>query len=512
MRTSIALASVLASCLGTGSLSAQGSFDLDKATDGRLAFVAGFNFTNAPAASTLLFMSSVTSGPIPLSIVDPADSRSLAVGLELAALWFTVPTGTGNGQVGLPTPADPALAGALMNFQALTAPGTSLVLGALSNPVTQQLGLAGTPIALPRNLVIGRALSQSFRVGRDIMLAGGGRGSLLGATGLASTERYDGRRMTVASGATMTTPRALAFSATLSDGRVLICGGVDATGVVLASAEIYNPATNTFTATGSMTVARAAFDGTILANGKVMVAGGTTNLADAVQALTNAQDTVEVYDPATGVWTRVASMADRLLAPDLTLLANGNVLLSGGFDVNSFLGLPLPVGSITTCRRYNPTTNAWSSAAPMNASRGAHGINTVRLPDGRVLVTGGASSGPDLTQASSIANAELYNPTTNTWTALANMATPRAIHSVTLTLDGRVVVAGGAGGTFTAPVETASAQVLDPASNTWSPLSNLTTPRAGHAALTTDDGLVVLLGGQTGGGATSLSSIETIRP
>ena len=511
MRSHSALAPALV-LLTAAALHAQGSFALDKSTDGRLAFVAGFDFAGAPAASTLLFMTSSTSGPIPLSIVDPADTRSLSVGLELAPLWFTASTGTGSGQVGLPTPNDASLAGLMLNFQGLTVPGTSLVFGALSNRVTQQLGLAGTPVALPRNLVTGRALAQAFRVGRDVMLAGGGQGSLLGATGLASTERYDFRGMTVASGPSMTTPRALAFSARLTDGRVLVCGGVDATGVVLSSAEIYDPATNAFTPTGSMTVARAAFDGTILAGGRVMVAGGTTTFVDAVAALSNAQDTVEIWNPANGTWTRVASMADRLLAPDLTLLTNGVVLLSGGFDVNSLFGFPIPVGSITTCRRYDPTTNAWSSAASMYASRGAHGLNTVRLADGRVLVTGGASSGPDLTQAASIASAEVYNPTTNSWLSLPAMATPRAIHTATVTLAGTVVIAGGAGGTLTVPVETGSVQLFDPATNAWSTLGNLVAARAGHAGALTDDGLIVLFGGQSGGGTTSLNSLETIRP
>ncbi|MBI5852477.1 MAG: hypothetical protein HZB39_15805 [Planctomycetes bacterium] len=512
MRSHSAFVPSLAVLFTTAALSAQGSFALDKTTDGRLAFVVGFDFAGAPAGSTLLFMTSSTSGPIPLSIVDPADPRALSVGLELAPLWFTVPTGTGSGQVGLPTPNDASLAGLMLNFQGLTVPGSSLVFGAMSNPVTQQLGLASTPVGLPRNLVTGRALAQVFRVGRDVMLAGGGQGSLLGATGLASTERYDFRGMTVAAGPSMTTPRALAFATRLSDGRVLVCGGVDATGVVLASAEVFDPATNTFTPTGSMTVARAAFDGTILADGRVMVAGGTTTLADAVAALSNAQDTVEIWSPTSGTWTRVASMGDRLLAPDLTLLTTGSVLLSGGFDVNSLFGFPLPVGSITTCRRYNPTTNIWSSAAAMTASRGAHGFNTVRLGDGRVLVTGGATSGPDLTQAASIASAEVYNPTTNSWFSLPAMAAPRAIHSATLTLSGKVLIAGGAGGTLTAPIETASVQLFDPATNGWSTLGNLVTARAGHAGALTDDGLIVLFGGQAGGGTSSLNSLETIRP
>ncbi|MGE0143275.1 MAG: Kelch repeat-containing protein [Planctomycetota bacterium] len=504
-------ASLLASTLAT-LLPAQGSFELDKVTDGSLGQSLILGYDQAPAGASLLFMFSVGSGPIPLAAIDPSDPRSLAVGLEFAGSWQVTNTGTGAGGLALPIPNTPALAGGLLHLQALTFPGTSLVFGALSNPVTQQLGSVGTPVALPRNLVQARALTQSFRVGRDVMLAGGGQGSLLGATGLASTERYDARTMRVAAGPTMGTARALAFSAVLQDGRVLLVGGVDGTGAVLSSAEIYDPATDQFTPAASMAVARAAFDGALLNDGRVLVAGGTTTFVDAVSALANAQSSVEIYNPATNTWSNAAGMADRLIGPDLTTLADGRVLLSGGFDVDSFFGIPIPVGSIRTSRLYNPTNNTWGNAATMQSSRGAHGPNTVRLQDGRVLVTGGAQSGPDLTQAASIAGAEIYNPSTNTWTALPPLPQATAIHAVSVIADGRVVVTGGASGTLTTPVEHANALVFQPLSNSWTVLPNLPTARAGHVSMSTDDGVLVLFGGQTGGGATSLATTVTIRP
>ena len=85
------------------------------------------------------------------------------------------------------------------------------------------------------------------------------------------------------------------------------------------------------------------------------------------------------------------------------------------------------------------------------------------------------------------------------------MAGASASHSATVMPDGKVIIAGGAGGTVSVPVPHARVQEFTPATNAWRTLSSLQAARAGHAAAVTPDGLLVLLGGNT-----TTASLKTI--
>jgi hypothetical protein len=99
----------------------------------------------------------------------------------------------------------------------------------------------------------------------------------------------------------------------------------------------------------------------------------------------------------------------------------------------------------------------WRQTASMAFPRTQH--NLTLLPDGSVLATGGARKSNVFDLSTAVYAAELWSPTTETWTTMASMSRPRMYHSTALLLpDGRVLTAGG--GRF-GPNE-ASAQIFSP--------------------------------------------------
>jgi len=219
--------------------------------------------------------------------------------------------------------------------------------------------------------------------------------------------------------------------ALLPDGRVLVAGGWGSTarfGPKLASSELFDAAARTWTTTGSMAEQRHGHSATVLPNGTVLVAGGYDSVRSA---------TAELYDPISGTWTSTGSLPEPFLGHSHVLLPNGTVLIAGG-DVPSGPGA---AGSAHAAV-YDPAMGTWTMTGRMNTARLGQAASL--LFDGHVLVSGGKVDG-GLT-AGTFASAERYDPATGTWTPVADIIAARSGHTSTLLPDGRVLVAGGADG------------------------------------------------------------------
>ncbi|HVZ70875.1 MAG TPA: hypothetical protein VHJ20_00755 [Polyangia bacterium] len=169
----------------------------------------------------------------------------------------------------------------------------------------------------------------------------------------------------------MTTPRSASIEIggaplVLDDGRVLLVGGLGMGATsVLKSAELYDPAAGTFTATGDMTVARTYFGAAKLSKNRALVVGG---INDGGAALA----TAEVYDAATGTFTATKMpMNVARVFPAATTLADGRVLIAGGMmQIQSYsLGVVTYVGALADAELYDPATDTFTKTGNLVESR-----------------------------------------------------------------------------------------------------------------------------------------------
>jgi N-acetylneuraminic acid mutarotase len=455
---------------------------------------------------------STNTGPTPLAIVDPADPRFVSVGVDL--LPFTT-TGLVPTSFVVPLPNDPVLVGGVLYGQFVTVPGSLYLVDDISNPVAIVLTAIGATLPTLGNLAQARSLATATPLlDGDVLVAGGGTGGITGAMGLSSAEIY--RRHlrvfeTVPGG--MAGARAFHTATRLLDGRVLVAGGVDGAGSPTSSAEIYDPATNSFAPTGSMGSARTGHTTSLLPNGKVYVTGGVTILdgSNLLATIASTQNSTEIWDPATGLWSAGPNMSSRRVGHVAESLADGKVLLHGGVTVTFLFGLPIPSFS-STAQRYDPGSNTYVATSSASVVRAFHRAN--RLGDGRVLVLGGVN-GDLVTQTFiPLASCEVYDPVTNVWIPAASMANARSLHTSQLLPDGRVVAVGGAQGSLAAPTPIASIEVYTPVPSpglgSWAASGTLGTPRASHTSALTKDGKhVVVMSGTDGMASVPTAVVHT---
>jgi hypothetical protein len=305
----------------------------------------------------------------------------------------------------------------------------------------------------------------------------------------ATAEIYDPASGTWTPTGSMATPRSRQTQTRLRDGRVLVTGG-RFQGLSLSSAELYDPAAGAWSPAQSLNVPRDNHTATLLADGRVLVAGGVS-AGDGGGA---AEKTTEIYDPANDTWT----VADHMFLPrynhEATLLADGRVLISGGFNISAF-HIPSKAAEL-----YDPMANRWRQIADMHTPRATHAA--VLLTDGRVLVAGGWTQPPNAITLT--ADAESYDVATNRWTPMPGLPERRGslLNQVVVLASGDVLAAGGRLDSGT----TATAVRYDALAQEWRATASMIEPRSGATTVRLADGRVLIAGG--GNAAGILASTE----
>ncbi|HUG47804.1 MAG TPA: kelch repeat-containing protein [Candidatus Limnocylindria bacterium] len=278
-------------------------------------------------------------------------------------------------------------------------------------------------------------------------------------------------------------------SAALPDDRILVIG----TSLIRTSgsfgerpwAAIYEPRAGTFAETGAPSIVRSLSTLTALKDGRVLLAGSSLHLEMFPDPEQADPASAEIWDPASGRFERTGQMSVGRYGHTATLLRDGRVLVAGGDPVDATEGIR------ATAELYDPQTGAWREVGGMIEPERIYAA-AAQLADGRVLLTGGLT-GDELSST-----AELFDPSSQTFSAVGRMAVGRAEHTATTLADGRVLVTGGvrlsSSGTLDGDA-TSTAELFDPATGAFESAGPMTTERTQHAAVRVGD-RVLIVGGQ----------------
>lgn len=318
-------------------------------------------------------------------------------------------------------------------------------------------------------------------VGTAVAITGANFGTMQGT----STVSFNGTTATTITNWGSTSIVATVPTGATTGNVVVTVGGVSSSGLNFAV-----QSGGFVASSGQMGISRFGQTATQLATGQILITGGMSTSGVANSA--------ELYTPANQTFAAANVMNVARWLHTATLLNDGTVLIAGGSDLAN-------QETLDSAEIYNPATGTFTLLSnTLNTARVGH--TATLLNNGQVLIVGGSDPETGL-----IADAELYDPPTQTFIDLGDTNAPRYAHTATMLQNGQVLIAGGQ----TDPIPTAAyntAEIFDPVSQTFMPVPvPMTTMREGHAAALLNNGQVLITGGDIPGTG-SLNTAETYNP
>lgn len=332
-----------------------------------------------------------------------------------------------------------------------------------------------------------------------------------------NSELYDPTTNSFSSVGQMQILRRTSFTQTLlNDGKVLIVGGNQLFQWTtnqgykyyqqLNSGEIFDPSAAQYTLTGSLNSARVHHRAVLLNDGSVLITGGMfdTDPFSSIQEKYISYDTAEIYNPTTSQFTLLANkMTTKRSNHIMIKLNNGKVLLAGGFRYHEEKFLVRADGvnvsytfeAIKTAEIFDTNTNTFSSVGNMKYPRAD--AKALLLSSGKVLIVGGGAhdaSNPNdliLPGETLAQSAEIFDPTTNTFSQVEDMKIPRAGFDLSLLPDGKALVSGGGNCAGALPY----LEIFDPSTNKFTLIGRMAKGRTEVHAMPLDNGKTILIGG-----------------
>jgi len=198
-----------------------------------------------------------------------------------------------------------------------------------------------------------------------------------------------------------------------------------------------------------------------------------------------------VLAQSVGAFATTGNMTTPRALHTATLLTSGKVLITGGRTAN------LDASATASTELYDPSTGRFAATGAMLTPRVSH--TATLLPDGKVLIAGGSTPAANPYGIGRLASAELYDPSTGTFTPTGSMITTHVCHSATLLGNGKVLIAGDSQDTVG---YSAIAELYDPSTGTFAATGTHTPsvdPLCPQAALLPDGRVLIVLGSDSAG-------------
>ena len=269
-----------------------------------------------------------------------------------------------------------------------------------------------------------------------------------------------------------------ASAVALQNGTVLVAGGTKASGqkTLPRETQLYDPQANQWRLGPPMIYARTGGFGLVaLADGRVMAAGGTVYLNDGSGYTSDAlASTVEILDPATGVWQLAAEMTTPRQSVILAALPDGSAVAFGGTNRGDSYG-----DGLKTAEQWDPITQVWTPIV-QQMPRGLNGGQAVTLANGSVWVYGSA-----------LERSYLYYPATQVfYSSPRTTVTHGSSFGFVALQNGSALAVGG----FDGSSNLAIAEMYMPTENKWVRIRDMNYAHAGATAVALKNSSVLVLG------------------
>ncbi|MGE0601646.1 MAG: Kelch repeat-containing protein [Dehalococcoidia bacterium] len=329
----------------------------------------------------------------------------------------------------------------------------------------------------PRSIHIAALLPD----GRVLIAGGNNSRSSSPPPVLSTTELYDPGSRTFSAGLNLNIARQTFAATTLSGGRILVAGGVGVGNPgILKSAELYDPEPAKFQLVGDLLEARAGAAMVTLNDGRALILGGWGGGQGGLAS-------TEIFDPSTLTFSPSPPLAHANSTPRALLLKDGSVLVTGD----------------GTAQVLDITTNTFRAIGDRDDLPEVPAL----LPDGRVLLTGGIDHELERTLPTPPPNSDrsvpatneavILDPATGTVTRISGMGEARMLHQAVTLPDGGILLAGGVPDSHFDGGALATAEIYDPTTSTFTPTGPMARGRVWFTLTRLNNGDILAVGSGT---------------